>query len=124
MLFSEHEFERVLIDHVAARAHVGKGSVYRRFRSKEELYAAVVIAGIDALQKQIRAGLAETNSSYEQITTFVRLAVAFFGTGANFSRCCTTRRRSRRLRPAPTASSANVWPGCFRKSCATESSAA
>ena len=78
VLFSEHEFERVLIDHVAARAHVGKGSVYRRFRSKEELYAAVVIAGIDALQKQIRAGLAETNSSYEQITTFVRLAVAFF----------------------------------------------
>lgn len=78
VLFSEQEFDRVLIDHVAARAHVGKGSVYRRFRSKEELYAAVVIAGIDELQKQIRAGLAETSSSYEQIATFVRLAVAFF----------------------------------------------
>ncbi|MFZ1887772.1 MAG: TetR/AcrR family transcriptional regulator [Candidatus Binataceae bacterium] len=78
VLFSEHEFDRVLIDQVAARAHVGKGSVYRRFRSKEELYAAVVIAGIDELQKQIRAGLAGTISSYEQITIFVRLAVAFF----------------------------------------------
>ncbi|HUY37241.1 MAG TPA: TetR/AcrR family transcriptional regulator [Candidatus Binataceae bacterium] len=78
VLFSEHEFDRVLIDQVAARARVGKGSVYRRFRSKEELYAAVVIAGIDELQKQIRAGLAQTSSSYEQITTFVRLAVAFF----------------------------------------------
>jgi AcrR family transcriptional regulator len=77
-LFAEREFDRVLIDDVAGRARVGKGSVYRRFGSKEELYAAVVIAGFGELQEQIRAALAGTVSTREQVATIVSHALHFF----------------------------------------------
>jgi AcrR family transcriptional regulator len=83
-LFAEMEFELVLIDDVAARAGVGKGSVYRQFRSKEELYAAAVIDGFNELQREIRAALAQCTSIREQIETIVRHSVKFFWSRRQF----------------------------------------
>jgi AcrR family transcriptional regulator len=83
-LFAEREFELVLIDEVAAHAGVGKGSVYRQFRSKEELYAAAVITGFVQLQQEIRAALAGYTSMREQIATIVRHALKFFWSRRQF----------------------------------------
>jgi AcrR family transcriptional regulator len=83
-LFAEREFELVLIDEVAAHAGVGKGSVYRQFRSKEELYAAAVINGFAELQREIRTALAGCTSMREQIATIVRHALKFFWTRRQF----------------------------------------
>lgn len=77
-LFGEKEYHLVLIDEVAARAGVGKGSVYRQFGSKEQLYAAVVIDGFARLQDEIRDALARCDSSRERITAVVRHTLAFF----------------------------------------------
>ena len=77
-LFAEREFDLVLVDEVAANAGVGKGSVYRQFRSKEELYAAAVIGGFAELQREIRVALAGCTSVREQIATIVRRALIFF----------------------------------------------
>ncbi|MGH7781272.1 MAG: TetR/AcrR family transcriptional regulator [Candidatus Binataceae bacterium] len=85
VLFAERAFDQVLIDHVAARARVGKGSVYRRFGSKEELYAAVVIAGFVELQKQIREALPQSASIREQISTIVRHVLLFFWNRREFA---------------------------------------
>ena len=52
-LFSERRFDEVLIDDVAQEAGVGKGTVYRYFSDKEELYFAVVFDGIAALRQQL-----------------------------------------------------------------------
>ena len=83
-LFAEREFELVLIDEVAAHAGVGKGSVYRQFKSKEELYAAAVINGFTELQREIRAALAGTTSTRDQTATIVRHTVRFFWTRRQF----------------------------------------
>ena len=83
-LFAEREFELVLIDEVAAHAGVGKGSVYRQFRSKEELYAAAVINGFIELQREIRAALAGCTSIRDQVATIVRHTVRFFWTRRQF----------------------------------------
>ena len=83
-LFAEREFDLVLIDEVAAHAGVGKGSVYRQFRSKEELYAAAVIDRFNELQGEIRAALAGCTSHRDQIATIVRHSVRFFWTRAQF----------------------------------------
>jgi AcrR family transcriptional regulator len=83
-LFAEREFDLVLIDEVAAHAGVGKGSVYRQFRSKEELYAAAVINGFAELQREIRTALAGCTSMREQIATIVRHALKFFWTRRQF----------------------------------------
>jgi TetR/AcrR family transcriptional regulator, fatty acid metabolism regulator protein len=83
-LFSDREFELVLIDEVAAHAGVGKGSVYRQFKSKEELYAAVVIDGFTEIQCEIRAALAGCTSMSEQLATIVRHTVKFFWSRRQF----------------------------------------
>ena len=83
-LFAEREFDLVLIDEVAERAGVGKGSVYRQFRSKEELYAAAVISGFAQLQREIRTALAGSTSMREQIATIMRHALKFFWSRRQF----------------------------------------
>jgi len=83
-LFAEQEFDSVLVDQVAARAGVGKGSVYRQFGSKEELYAAAVINDLAQLQKEIRAALDECTSQQDRIATIVRQTVRFFWSRRQF----------------------------------------
>jgi AcrR family transcriptional regulator len=77
-LFGEKEFHLVLTDEVAARAGVGKGSVYRQFGSKEQLYAAVVIEGFARLQDEIRDALGRCDSLRERIAAVVRHTLGFF----------------------------------------------
>ncbi len=48
-VFAEKEFHEVLIDDVAALAGVGKGTVYRYFRTKEELYFETILQAFDDL---------------------------------------------------------------------------
>jgi len=83
-LFAEREFDLVLIDEVAAHAGVGKGSVYRQFKSKEELYAAAVIDGFAELQREIRSALPGCTSIREQVAAIVRHTVVFFWSRRQF----------------------------------------
>jgi AcrR family transcriptional regulator len=83
-LFAENEFDLVLIDEIAAHAGVGKGSVYRQFKSKEELYAAAVIDGFVELQREIRSALAGCVTMREQIATIVRHSLKFFWSRRQF----------------------------------------
>lgn len=45
--FARRDFHEVLMDDVAARAGVGKGTLYRYFPTKEELFLATVLRGLD-----------------------------------------------------------------------------
>jgi TetR/AcrR family transcriptional regulator, mexJK operon transcriptional repressor len=71
-LFGHNGFEKVTADELAARARVGKGSVYRQFGSKEGLYAAAIMAGFRQLRSQIESVLEEERSFPEQIAAIVR----------------------------------------------------
>jgi AcrR family transcriptional regulator len=77
-LFGDRGFDDVPIDEVAARAGVGKGSVYRQFGSKEQLYAASVIEGFVQLRGQIETALGSASSLPERIGTIVRHTLSFF----------------------------------------------
>ena len=77
-LFGEREFHTVLTDEVAARAGVGKGSVYREFESKEALYAAAVIDGFAQLQDQIREALKQCDSVRARIATVIERSLRYF----------------------------------------------
>jgi AcrR family transcriptional regulator len=83
-LFAGRDFARVSIDEVAARCGIGKGSVYRQFGSKEELYATVVIEGFKHLQKEIRAALVDRTSTRERIEVVVRHTLVYFWTRRQF----------------------------------------
>ncbi len=45
--FAQRDYDQVLMDDVAARAHVGKGTLYRYFPTKEELMLASVLRGVE-----------------------------------------------------------------------------
>ena len=77
-LFAEKGFDQVLIDEIAAGAGVGKGSVYRQFSSKEELYTVVVIEGYIDLRTRTAAALENAQSMPEAVTTIVRQIVSYF----------------------------------------------
>jgi AcrR family transcriptional regulator len=83
-LFASKDFAQVSIDEVAARAGVGKGSIYRQFGSKEALYATVVIEGFKHLQKEIRDALKDRISTREQLETVIRLTLIYFWTRRQF----------------------------------------
>ena len=55
--FAEHGLEASVPD-IAARAGVGKATVYRSFPTKEHLVAAVVIERMAAFEERVRAALA------------------------------------------------------------------
>ena len=83
-LFAKKDFARVSVDEIAARSEVGKGSIYRQFGSKEELYASVVIEGFKHLQKEIRSALSGLTSTRDEIETVVRHTLRYFWTRRQF----------------------------------------
>jgi AcrR family transcriptional regulator len=58
-LFTEKDFHVVLMDEVAARAQVGKGTLYRYFPRKEDLYFATIFDGWDRLREELEEVLQE-----------------------------------------------------------------
>lgn len=60
-VFAEHDYHSVSMDRVAQRAGVGKGTLYRYFESKEDLYLALLDSALlllsERLAKEEKAGL-------------------------------------------------------------------
>ena len=54
-VFATRDFHRVKMDDVAARAGVGKGTLYRYFTTKDDLYFATIFAGLDEIQTEVAA---------------------------------------------------------------------
>jgi AcrR family transcriptional regulator len=65
-IFASRDFHRVLMDDVASRAGVGKGTLYRYFPTKDDLYFATISAGIDEIKEQIES-LARQGGSLRQV---------------------------------------------------------
>jgi len=61
-LFATRPFHKVLLSDVAEVAGIGKGTVYIYFKSKEELYLAVLYSGFEELVERLRQRL-ETDES-------------------------------------------------------------
>ena len=53
-VFAEKDFHQVLIDEIAEAGGIGKGTVYRYFRTKEDLYFATILRGLDRLHALFR----------------------------------------------------------------------
>jgi AcrR family transcriptional regulator len=83
-LFAEKTFDQVSIDKISARAGVSKGSIYREFRSKEELYTIAVIEGYVDLRARIVAAIAQAPSIPAAVTIIVNQIVLYFWSRLEF----------------------------------------
>ena len=55
-LFVSRRFHEITMDEIAHRAGVGKGTIYRYFEDKEDLFSEVAMAGYDALCRLVEQG--------------------------------------------------------------------
>ena len=80
-LMAEHGVDGLRTDDVADRARVGKATIYRRYRSKEELVAAAVGALVSEIAVPHEGLMREEGSTREDLLALMRGAVDLY-TGA------------------------------------------
>lgn len=76
--FARRDFHEVLMDDVAARAGVGKGTVYRYFPTKEELFLATVLRGLDESHVEFQQVFAEDAPLDKILETAVARMLSYF----------------------------------------------
>ncbi len=77
-IFSEREFHEVLTDDIAQRLGIGKGTIYRYFGSKEELYLAVIGEDLNGLHAAVTTVLQQDAPLETTIEAVVRTMVTYF----------------------------------------------
>lgn len=77
-IFTDSDYHEVLMDDVARRAHVSKGTLYRYFPNKRGLYLAVMFDGITRLQEDVARALAAPNTPLRKIERIVQCILAHF----------------------------------------------
>jgi AcrR family transcriptional regulator len=77
-IFTRHDFHEVLMEDVAQECGVGKGTLYRYFPSKHDLYLAVMFEGIGALRDDLQVALRKPGEPAEKIKYIVRCILGHF----------------------------------------------
>jgi TetR/AcrR family fatty acid metabolism transcriptional regulator len=77
-IFSQREFHEVLTDEIAQRIGIGKGTIYRYFRSKDELYLAAIAEGLDGLHAAVTDVLQQEASLDATIEAVVQTTINYF----------------------------------------------
>jgi AcrR family transcriptional regulator len=77
-LFGMREFHRVRAQELAARAGVGKGTLYRCFGSKRELYLTAIIEGFVELQRRLEKALTNARSPKDKVALIARHTADYF----------------------------------------------
>jgi AcrR family transcriptional regulator len=73
------------MDHVAQALDWGKGTVYRYFRGKEELFLAAVDLGLRRLREAVAASASEAQGPREQVARAISTCVTFFDAHPEFA---------------------------------------
>jgi TetR/AcrR family fatty acid metabolism transcriptional regulator len=77
-IFSERDFHEVLTDDIAQRLGIGKGTIYRYFGSKEELYLAAIGDGLDGLHAAVTQVLQRDAALATTIDAVARTMINYF----------------------------------------------
>jgi len=77
-VFTERDYHEVQMDDVARACDVGKGTLYRYFRSKRELYLAVMFEGIGRLHGEIEAVTRAADPPVQKLERIVRCTLGHF----------------------------------------------
>jgi AcrR family transcriptional regulator len=85
-VFSARPYHLVLIDDVAQAAHVGKGTIYRYFETKEDLHFAAILYGFDALAGALSEASPRDTDPAVRLERIAHEVIAFFRERGNLSK--------------------------------------
>lgn len=66
-LFEQNGFEQTTVDQIAALAELGKGTIYSYFKSKEEIYIAILEKKLDLLEQKMKEAVANPQSAVDAL---------------------------------------------------------
>jgi TetR/AcrR family fatty acid metabolism transcriptional regulator len=78
LIFSKADFHKVTMDEIAEAANVGKGTLYRYYKNKEDLYFSIISKGLEALYRYITTTIEKEQDVISKIKKFVYCALRFF----------------------------------------------
>lgn len=76
-LFGERPFHEVTMDDIAKHANTSKGSIYARFKSKEDLYLGLIVYFGKQLRSDIQAKAAPSESPYHRLLVLIQEVLRF-----------------------------------------------
>jgi AcrR family transcriptional regulator len=77
-LFAKRHYHEVRMEDVALKAGVAKGTIYRYFEDKEDLYLGLILAGGERLFAEVESALAAVDDPEEKIAIYVERTIQFF----------------------------------------------
>ncbi len=77
-LFFNKGYEKVTMDDIAEEAELSKGTLYLYFRSREDLHYAIVMRGLEILNRLIREVYDPQKSGLENILQMGEVYIRFF----------------------------------------------
>src|SRR5207248_6658178 len=77
-LFASRRFHEVRMEDIAAEADVGKGTLYRYFKDKDDLYLALLSRAAGQLIERVRAALDRDDGPVGRLEAVVGAALTFF----------------------------------------------
>jgi AcrR family transcriptional regulator len=77
-LFAKHHYHEVRMDDIAADAGVAKGTLYRYYRDKDELYVALTMHGIQKIYEQSRDQIAGPGEPEQKLRDFITGVVRYY----------------------------------------------
>jgi TetR/AcrR family fatty acid metabolism transcriptional regulator len=77
-LFATHRFHEARMEDIAAEAGVGKGTIYRYFKDKEDLYLALLSQAAAEFSVRIREAHDRARNPEQQIEFLVEALVSYF----------------------------------------------
>ena len=89
-VFSELGFHSATVDQIADRAGVGKGTVYLYFRSKQELYFAIVEHDLEELYAETVQQMGKAETAFDRIRAYMRVRCEFAESRHDFLRLLAT----------------------------------
>jgi AcrR family transcriptional regulator len=77
-LFACHRFHETRMEDIAAAAEVGKGTLYRYFEDKDELYAALLSRAARQLEERLQQELAGAATCRDKLKAVVHALITYF----------------------------------------------
>ena len=85
-LFSKNGFFKTNMAEIATAAQFAMGTVYRFFKSKEEIYISIVEAKVEELAELLDKAIAKEKSSSDKLNSFIQVKLAYADRNRDFFR--------------------------------------
>jgi len=101
-LFADHGFSDAVTQELADRLQVGKGTIYRHFPSKRDLFLAAADRVMRKLQDEVNANIAGIDDGLERIERAIATFLSFFAEHPSFVELLIQERAHFKDRKRPT----------------------